>query len=77
MDRRDNSTYWLSGSLGLTAYNGSCGPSRPATLSHRRIRFTIALIADTHISSTRFYVKPGSENGVEDNESVLRDDAAD
>ena len=37
--------------------------------SHRADTFYIALIADTHIIDP-FY-KPGSENGVEDNESIL------
>ena len=66
MDRRQFAT--LAGaSLGsLLTQKLWAEQARAATSAHK---FYIALVADTHIIDS-YYVK-GSENGVEDNESIL------
>ena len=57
--------------LGLTSAGAAMLPSwLPASAAATDKPFHFAVVSDTHIID-KFY-KPGSENGVEDNESILK-----
>src|SRR5882672_10436922 len=66
LNRREFTALGATSLTGLLTQKLWAEQARPAASAHK---FYFAVVADTHIIDD-FYVK-GSENGVEDNESIL------